>query len=115
MATNVSIDIKGINEKIKKAKELAKDVVMIRVLEDSNQYIPLNTGDLLRSGRRENDTVKWTIDYAHEQYYADYDPRRGINPNASRRWFEVARAKYLDTWVKAAQSMFGKILGGKNE
>jgi hypothetical protein len=76
-----------------------------RVLRDSNFYAPRDTGDLIRSGiiATGGGEVKWDTVYARVQYYNYPNKSKDLNPFASPKWFEVAKAKHKNEWIEAAQ------------
>lgn len=74
-----------------------------RVLTDSNRFIPMQTGALKQSGILGtvigSGEVAWIAPYAEVNYYRKFEPSKAANPQASRQWFEVAKAAYQDTWI----------------
>ena len=74
------------------------------VLQDSNYFVPLKTGTLQKSAiinsRIGSGEVKWVTPYARRHYYNYTKPEHQINPNACSKWFEAAKARWLDKWVK---------------
>lgn len=97
---NDSRFLSALNKKIDRATALLAK----RVLDDSNIFIPLDTGELRASGRVEPDkAVTWNTPYGQKVYYPE---RTGIhihtekNPNATGHWFEVAKSLKLPEWVQ---------------
>lgn len=74
------------------------------VLQDSNYFVPLKTGTLQKSGiintRIGSGEVIWRTPYARRLYYEYTKPAHQANPNACAKWFEAAKARWLDKWVK---------------
>lgn len=83
----------GMEEKIKK-----------QMLRDSNKYIPVDTGNLRRSGVITKWGLEWHTPYAAKQYYTIENKTSVNNPGATWRWFETAKAKYGMTWARVALS-----------
>jgi len=77
-----------------------------QVLKDSNFYIPKDEGTLEASGviasKIGSGRIEWNTPYAREQYYERPNKSTDTNPNARMKWFEVAKAAYLDLWLKIA-------------
>ena len=68
------------------------------VLQDSNYFVPLKSGIInTRIGSGE---VIWRTPYARRLYYEYTKPAHQANPNACAKWFEAAKARWLDKWVK---------------
>ena len=75
------------------------------VLQDSNYFVPLKTGTLQKSGiintRIGSGEIVWKTPYARAQYYGEsFDHSKQNNPNACAKWFEAAKARYLEKWVR---------------
>lgn len=74
------------------------------VLADSNYFVPLKTGTLQKSAiinsRIGSGLIVWVTPYARRLYYEYEKPEHQINPNACSKWFEAAKARWLDKWVR---------------
>ena len=74
------------------------------VLQDSNYFVPIKTGTLQKSAiintRLGSGEVKWVTPYARRHYYNYTKPEHQINPNACAKWFEAAKARWLEKWVR---------------
>ena len=74
------------------------------VLADSNFFVPIKTGTLQKSGiintRIGSGEVTWRTPYARRLYYEYTKPAHQANPNACAKWFEAAKACWLEKWVK---------------
>lgn len=83
-----------------------------QVLKDSNRYCPLDTSNLQKSAIISSvlgsGVVTWRTPYARAQYYGLPNKNTNTNPFASVKWFEVAKSKNLNTWVKIANDEFNK-------
>lgn len=74
------------------------------IMADSNYFCPLKTGKLQQSviinSRIGSGELIWRTPYARRQYYEYSKPPYQPNPNACGRWFEAAKARWLDKWVR---------------
>ena len=74
------------------------------VLADSNFFVPIKTGTLQKSGiintRIGSGEVTWRTLYAHRLYYEYQKPAHQANPNACAKWFEAAKARWLEKWTR---------------
>lgn len=128
-SVKIKIDTKEFDKNFKKAQAYLDN----RVLTDSNAHAPKRVGSLRDSGlehtRLGSGTVCWSTPYAHYQYegraMVGKQSRRAwahkrepkvyngkhltySQPSARAKWFEVAKKKFLDSWVKGVK----KIIGG---
>ena len=74
------------------------------VLRDSNLFCPQDTGTLQRSAVIHSaGSVEWHTPYAAQQYYnwKGGKDSHNKNPRATARWFETAKARYLNAWLEA--------------
>ena len=74
------------------------------VLQDSNFFCPIKTGTLQKSAiinsRIGSGELVWRTPYARRQYYEYSKPPYQPNPNACGKWFEAAKARWLEKWVR---------------
>ena len=74
------------------------------ILQDSNFFCPIKTGTLQKSAiinsRLGSGELVWKTPYARRQYYEYSKPPYQPNPNACGKWFEAAKARWLDKWVR---------------
>lgn len=110
---NVKINESEIERKIKAGAERAQIALDNQVLKDSNKYCPLDTSALQKSAIIStvigSGRIVWSTPYAKKLYYDEsINISRQKNPNASRKWFEVAKAKNLNNWVKLANDQYNK-------
>ena len=74
------------------------------VLQDSNYFIPIKTHTMeassIESTKIGTGEVVWRTDYARRQYYDYHKPPYQPNPNACGKWFEAAKARWLEKWVR---------------
>ena len=74
------------------------------IMADSNYFCPIKTGTLQKSAiinsRLGSGELIWKTPYARRQYYDYHKPPYQPNPNACGKWFEAAKARWLDKWVR---------------
>ena len=74
------------------------------VLQDSNYFCPIKTSTLQKSAiinsRLVYGELVWKTPYARRQYYDYHKPPYQPNPNACGKWFEAAKARWLEKWVR---------------
>ena len=74
------------------------------ILQDSNFFCPIKTGTLQKSAiinsRLGSGELIWKTPYARRQYYDYHKPPYQPNPNACGKWFEAAKARWLEKWVR---------------
>lgn len=82
------------------------------VLKDCEPFVPMVSGNLVRSGQRGTNIgsgeVIYAAPYARAQYYGF--PRKTLekHPQASMQWFEKAKAICKEAWITGVK----KIVGG---
>lgn len=108
-----SLNIKAIKSKYSGAKEKAQKELSNVVLNDSNMFIPMDTGTLRNSGRIEEDntSVEWQTPYANRLYHGDNFEFSKKNPNAKPRWFEHAKGLNIKNWVALVKKIMGESNG----
>ena len=74
------------------------------ISQDSNFFCPIKTGTLQKSAiinsRLGSGELVWKTPYARRQYYEYSKPPYQPNPNACGKWFEAAKARWLEKWVR---------------
>ena len=74
------------------------------ILQDSNYFCPIKTGTLQKSAiinsRIGSGKLVRRTPYARRQYYEYSKPPSQPNPNACGKWFEAAKARWLEKWVR---------------
>lgn len=106
----VELDINKTATRIAKRIKKSQFLLDQQVLKDSNFYVPEDTGNLQDSGvlGTSGGEVKWDSIYAKKQYYEDNKKSKDRNPNASMKWFEVAKGKQLKIWEKIANDKYNE-------
>ena len=111
MTVDIKLNTIEIEAQLEKQKQKAQKLLDHMVLRDSDKYAPDKSGTLRKKGF---DTVLgsglviWNVPYAKEVYHAGGTPRQLKNPNARRKWFEVAKSRFRDKWVRLVNDGFGK-------
>ena len=91
--------------RLKAAVKRAQMKLDTQVITDSNYFVPKDTTTLEKSAVINtvigSGLIKWKTPYARSQYYGDgFDHSKQRNPNACAKWFEAAKARWLDKWRK---------------
>lgn len=80
-----------------------------RVLQDSTPFVPKKTGALEQSGHIApgGGVVLWDAPYAAAVYYRKKEKGSSANPGAQRLWFEAAKARCGQDWLRGARKRAG--------
>lgn len=113
----IKVQTTGMKDKVKDVGKIAQEAVSVQIAVNSNEFIPKDTGVLESSVFADSDFAKgkiiWSPFYAAFVYYntvRNMKMNKGKNPNASTLWFEVARTRYLNDWVKLVNNIYKKEL-----
>lgn len=84
------------------------------VLRTSAPYVPMRSGELMRSGDKGtkigSGEVEYNAPYAKRMYYGlSFNFSKDKHPQACAQWFEKAKVANIDDWKNGVQ----KIIGGK--
>jgi len=100
----VSLNTSAITSEINADVKRAQAPLDAAVLQDSNFFVPIKTGTLQKSGiintRIGSGEVTWRTPYARRLYYEYQKPATQANPNACAKWFEAAKARWLEKWTR---------------
>lgn len=82
------------------------------VLKDTDPFVPMDTGMLVKSGIRGTEIgsglIKYDAPYARPLYYgSEFNFNITKHPKAQAFWFEGAKAVHKDKWIRGV-----KLLGG---
>ena len=111
MRVSLKMDNNKVSLRIgKRINSLAQPKLDQTVLKDSNYYAPMDEG-FLRSSAINNSNIgsgelKWVTPYARAQYYGLPNKSKDKNPNAQMKWFEVAKSKNKEKWVRVANRAY---------
>jgi len=82
------------------------------ILKDSAPYVPRITGALEHSGIDGtvigSGLIVYNSPYARKQYYGYFKHSTQAHPQASREWFEVAKATRKTAWIRGAKRIGGE-------
>jgi hypothetical protein len=109
MKIEVKIFYDRIRSKVSASKERAQKVLDMTVIKDSGRFVPFQTGMLeksaMESSRVGSGLVVYNTPYAKRQYYGEFEHGKNKHPQATRLWFEAAKAENLEKWIRIAQEM----------
>ena len=123
MGVRVEFDAKKLHKKIEGLGKKGTGLLTHEVIKDSNVFIPMDSGELMRSALKSSDYANgkaiWDTSYARRLYY---NPQFNFNtagkttkhkdgktkfhrgnPNARGLWFEEAKAVNLPKWVNLVE------------
>ena len=102
--TKTLINENGIKSNIEERARKTQTGLDSLILSDSNYFCPIKTGKLQQSAivnsRLGSGELVWKTPYARRQYYDYHKPPYQPNPNACGKWFEAAKARWLEKWVR---------------
>lgn len=111
MKFDVKLELKDLGKRQKALLKKAEYTLAQQVMKDSNKYVPMQDGTLKDSvftnSLPDQGKVVWNTPYARRRYYEPANLSKTPNPNASLKWFEVAKTKHLKEWIKAIESVGG--------
>lgn len=104
-AIKTTINENGIKSNIEEQARKTQAGLDSLILSDSNYFCPIKTGTLEKSSqintRLGTGEIVWRTPYARQQYYdVNFDHSKSANPNACAKWFEAAKARWLEKWVR---------------
>lgn len=106
---NTAFCVNRFKPKFQKAQEFVDS----EVLKDCDPYVPMRSGNLVRSGQRGTSIgsgqVVYNAPHAGPQYHAYPNKSKSKHPQATMEWFEAAKAVNKEKWIKGAQ----RIVTGK--
>lgn len=80
-----------------------------QVLRDAGPFVPRKTGALAGSGQIApgGGAVLWDKPYAAAVYYRKKEKGSAGNPDARRLWFEAAKARCGQDWLRGVRKRVG--------
>lgn len=80
------------------------------VVKDCSPYVPMRTGDLMRSGilgtKLGSGKVNYIMPYAKAMYYGlKFRFSKDKHPLACAQWFETGKALYLKQWISGVNKI----------
>lgn len=104
MQVKVNINPTQIGQKIEKAWEKARGQVFEEIMNDSNQYVKVDShtleGSVLDHSKPRDGLIIWQTPYAKRQYWEIRTANKDENSKATWRWFEFAKSQHLNKWVR---------------
>lgn len=77
------------------------------IKNDCNQFCKFDSGELASSADRhskpDQGKIIWQTAYARRQYWEIRTAFKTVNPNATWRWCEHAKQRYLAKWAQQAK------------
>lgn len=101
----ISVKVKSVSldglKAMRSRVPVAKKLLVHSVAQDSNHYMPVETGSLHDSVEEGEDSVKWTAPYA--RYAWRQPPKPGPNKYGTlprREWVRAAKRNKMKRWKK---------------
>lgn len=109
MPVKINIKKDAVVARVTGAFKTALPLLSEEILNDCNQYCKEDTGMLIASSLvhslpREGKLI-WQTPYARRQYWEIRTAFQSVNPNATWRWCEYAKQRYLLKWNRQAQKL----------
>lgn len=111
METKVTFNRAAVKHKVHERVSIVQKKLDAQVMKDSNYFCPMDTGDLQRSVLGSvigSGLLTWAKDYARKMYHFRGKLSKENNPNASVKWFEVAKARYKEKWNRLVNNEYSK-------
>ncbi len=110
MDYRLELDQAGVIARFAPRFSLAQKFLDNEVLKDCDEYVPMRTGNLVRSGQRGtvlgSGKVIYNAPYAAKCYYGTHlHFSKDLHPKATAQWFERAKAVNRQKWVDGAQKI----------
>lgn len=109
---NAKVEL-NINDAMREIKKVSKDgvkKVSKVILDDCNEYVKEDSGELVRSSYKFSDLnsgdIVWNTPYAKKQYYTG-EPNRSKKAKASKFWIHKAYSVNSKKWLSIIQSVIG--------
>ena len=105
----VKINRHAIEAKVQGAFKQSLPELSEIILQDCNEFCKWQEGALAQSAERMSKPAEglliWQTPYARRQYWEIQTAHTDANPNASWKWCEVAKSRYLDRWERQADAL----------
>lgn len=97
-------------KKFSELSEKGQQILDQEVLKSSNVFIPMDTGELMRSSLRATQfgsgKIIWDTSYARKLYFnPEYKFSTDKNSQAQGLWFEVAKSRDLNSWIDILEKL----------
>lgn len=109
MAVKIKFNGDNVAARVTGAWDKGLAILTEEIMNDSNQYVKvdkhtLENSALIHSVPKEGKII-WQTPYARRQYWQIQTAHKDINPNASWKWFHVAKSHHLEKWLRQAQRL----------
>ena len=105
----ITISKAEVKAKVDNAWKNGLPILSEEILNDCNQYVKVRHHQLEQSAITHSELDKglliWETPYAKRQYWEIQTAYTDVNPNASWKWCEVAKAKHKRKWAEQAQRL----------
>lgn len=104
MQIKVTKDLKGVPVRLSQMTKLGQYALVNQVHADSNNYVPLLTGDLRNQSTIALDgkSIIWNAPYARKQYW-NYGAKF-TTPGTGPKWDSKALAIHRDSWIRVTKA-----------
>lgn len=103
----VQINNAAIHAKVMTAWQKGLFALTTEVLADCNEYVKRESGKLEESSlihsTPSEGKIVYETPYARRQYWEIQTAHTTVHPNATWKWFEAAKRRYLRKWKEKAQ------------
>ena len=113
MPVKINVSEAQIAGKLNSAWDKSLAIMTEEIMNDMNQYVKVDSHALEQSAlihsKPNEGLIVWETPYAKRQYWEIQTAVRDINPNATWRWFEAAKADKMRIWerqIEKAVKMF---------
>lgn len=97
MSIKVRVDLTRVDDRIINYAKSRQSKFRQMVLKDTTPYVPVDTGELRRSGQVTSKGVAWTDSKASTLYYSNM---RFRTPGTTNMWVMVSKNNNLNRWLK---------------
>jgi hypothetical protein len=109
MAVKVNFNGDTVAARVQGAWDKGLAILTEEILNDSNQFVKVDKHTLENSAMihsvPKDGIIIWQTPYARRQYWAIQTASKDINPNASWKWFHVAKSQLMGKWEQQAQRL----------
>ena len=114
MPVRINIQQHAVEGRVMGAFKAALPQLSEEILNDCNQFCKEGTGALIASSlthsRPQEGKLIWQTPYARRQYWSIRTAFKTVNPNATWRWCEYAKQRFLAKWAQQAKVLLeGKL------
>ena len=106
--TIIRIDQNAVVARVMGQWDKALPMLTEEILNDCNQYVKWDSGDLKSSSETATDfkrgIMRWQTAYARRQYW---EIKTSLTPGRTWKWVHVAKAKYQAKWARQAALLMG--------